>query len=343
MVLTHMISKQLYAICTSLELGQPVSLPTKIHGGLLHLMWRVDTEKGSYAIKQLSKNIKLTLEVRKSYEISERVARQFSTHGIPAISGIEKDGKFLVDSENDTFLIYPWVEAKILDRNAVSTLHAVRIGTLLAKMHLLNLHVPEIESPKYDIHSNEEIMTLIEKSMEMSLPFANKLQQSSSLLIKWNDEYQQAVHSFRDISVVSHADLDQKNVLWDENDNPILIDWESVRALNPTYELLIAALDWSGATSGTLNVELFKAIIAAYKKAGGTIDLATLNANFYGIPGNGISWMVYNIRRSLNMEAEEKELGIEQVNQALKTMIYLASKVKDLKMTMGTLDVYPRD
>ncbi len=334
-----MNSKQLHAICTSLELGKPVSLPIKLHGGLLHMMWRVDTERGSYAIKQLSKNIKLTLEVRKSYEISERVARQFSIRGIPAISGIEKDGKFLVDLENDTFLIYPWVEAIILDRNAVSTLQAVKIGTLLAKMHLLNLHVPEIESPKYDIHSNEEIMTLIENSVEMSLPFANKLQQSSSLLVKWNNEYQQAIHSFTDISVISHADLDQKNVLWDENDNPILIDWESVRALNPTYELLIAALDWSGATSGALNVGLFKAIIAAYKKAGGTIDLATLNDNFYGIPGNGISWMVYNIRRSFNMEAEEKELGIEQVNQALKNMTYLANKVKDLKMIVGTLDI----
>src|ERR1700694_1702617 len=101
-----------------------------------------------------------------------------------------------------------------------------------------------IENPQYDIHSNEEITTLIKKSIEMSLPFANKLQQSTSMLIKWNDEYQQAIHSFRHISVVSHADLDQKNVLWDENDNPILIDWESVRALNPTYELLITALDW---------------------------------------------------------------------------------------------------
>ena len=62
---------------------------------------------------------------------------------------------------------------RILGKNEVNVFHVIKIGTLLAKMHLLNLSVPEIENPQYDIHSNEEIMTLIEKSIEMSLPFAN--------------------------------------------------------------------------------------------------------------------------------------------------------------------------
>jgi thiamine kinase-like enzyme len=336
-----MNNDQLHTICASLDLGRPISLPIKVQGGLLHLMWRVDTEKGSYAIKQLSKNINLTVKIRKEYELSEKIAQQFAIHGIPSISGIEKEGKFLVNSDGDTFIIYPWANAKILGKDAVNVFHVVKIGTLLAKMHLLNLSVPEIESPQYDIHSNEEIITLIEKSRKMASPFANKLQQSQPMLIKLNDRYQQAITLFRHIFVVSHADLDQKNVLWDKNDNPILIDWESVRALNPTYEILIAALDWSGATNGELNTELFVSMIDAYKKAGGTIDQVTLNANFYGIPGNGISWMIYNIRRSLKTEdttAEEKALGIEQVNQVIKSMTYLESKIEHLKMLMRKLD-----
>jgi hypothetical protein len=31
--------------------------------------------------------------------------------------------------------------------------------------------------------------------------------------------------------------------------NPILIDWESARKLNPAYEIVNASLDWSGITT----------------------------------------------------------------------------------------------
>jgi predicted Ser/Thr protein kinase len=33
-------------------------------------------------------------------------------------------------------------------------------------------------------------------------------------------------------TVVSHGDLDQKNVLWDKTGKPILIDWESACKIN---------------------------------------------------------------------------------------------------------------
>lgn len=332
-----MNNKQLSTICNYLNLGKPTASLKKVEGGLLHLMWRVDTDKGSYAIKQLSKNINLTPKVRSAYEVSEKTAHEFASHGIPAIAGIEQNGKFLVDADAATFIVYPWVDAKIFPQDRISVAHAVKIAALLAKIHLLNLTVPAIASPEYDIHSNEEILSLIDKSLEFSLPFANKLQQAKSMLIEINDQYQKAVPLFKNIAVVTHADLDQKNVLWDEQNNPILIDWESLRAINPTYEFLIAALDWSGATAGKLNEEIFLAMFGSYKKAGGKIDLAMLNANFYGIPGNCISWIVYNIRRSFNTKynsLEEQRIGIAQVNQVIDTMSYLENKIKDLKILL---------
>ena len=50
------------------NLGQPVHAPERVYGGLLHIMWRLDTDKGSYAVKQLSKDINLKNEqVIKNY------------------------------------------------------------------------------------------------------------------------------------------------------------------------------------------------------------------------------------------------------------------------------------
>ncbi len=44
------------------NLGDPLQPLVRVYGGLLHKMWRLDTNKGSYAIKQLSKAIDLKNE-----------------------------------------------------------------------------------------------------------------------------------------------------------------------------------------------------------------------------------------------------------------------------------------
>lgn len=332
-----MDNEQLHDICVHFDIERPISLPTKIEGGLLHLMWRVDTKKASYAIKELSKNIILTERVRRSYEISEKIAQLFYQHGIPSISAMEKDGKFLVDARGSTFIIYPWVNATILTHESITDYHVITIATLLAEMHLLNLSVPGMSSPNYDFNSNAEIISLIEQSLVLSLPFAGTLQALQSRLIEWNEKYQIAVAGFQSVSVISHADLDPKNVLWDENNKPVLIDWESARLINPSYELLIAALDWSGATTGSLNLQLFLSMINAYKNAGGVIDSEILNSNFYGIPGNAINWMLYNVSRSLKAEnsIEEKVMGIDQVNLTIKAMLHIESKIEVLKVMIA--------
>ena len=63
-------------------LGQPRRIPERVYGGLLHTMWRLDTDKGSYAIKQLSKDIDLKNEhVIKNYELSESIVSRFVALG----------------------------------------------------------------------------------------------------------------------------------------------------------------------------------------------------------------------------------------------------------------------
>jgi hypothetical protein len=74
-------------------------------------------------------------------------------------------------------------------------------------------------------------------------------------------------------------------------------------------------------------------MIDAYIKANGMIDRKILNSNFYGIPGNAINWMLYNVRRSLKAEnsIEEKVMGIDQINQTIKAMLHIDSKIEVLK------------
>jgi len=329
-----MNNQQLTILCNLLSLGKQRSFPRKVHGGLLHLMWKVTTDKGSYAIKQLSKNINLNRHIRNQYELTERIASTFKAHGIPAITSLTtKDGLSLVDAGNHTFIAYPWIDAKALDSNEVSAQHTIKIAQLLAKMHALNLQFPELTTPGYDVHANDKIMYLIQSSINSNASFAKNLKKKQKLLIDVNSKYQRAIVILSASTVVAHGDMDQKNVLWDLNNNPILIDWESARLINSTQETLNAALDWSGITTGNLDIDIFTAMIVAYKKAGGVIDLKVLTAAFYAILGNWLNWMIYNIERSLTTEqsaADEQYRGIEQVHQVLKSIIYLEDKIEEL-------------
>jgi Ser/Thr protein kinase RdoA (MazF antagonist) len=218
-----------------------------------------------------------------------------------------------------------------IDKDEVSIKHAKKIAVILAKMHLINLSLPEITKLKYETPSNDIIIGLLDKSLEASLPFASQLQEAKALILNINTKYEQTIPLLNQFLVISHGDLDPKNVLWDQNSDPILIDWESARVTNPTYEILIAALDWSGITAGSMRNDVFLAMIKAYKDAGGVIDSSNLETISRAIPGYCIDWMVYNIKRSLkNTSSEERNIGLEQVKQTLQTILYLNSKIKEL-------------
>ncbi len=317
------------------NLGQPVKLPKRVHGGLLHIMWRLDTDKGSYAIKQLSKDIDLkNKQVIKNYELSERVASHFVAQGIPGICAIAQSGKHLFIIDDTGFLVYPWVDAKALDIHIVSEKHALKIATIIAKMHGLNLNEPEIIQPEFYIHTNEKILELFDKAETFNCSFAENLRKNQKNILAANELYQKAIPALKTHIIVSHGDLDQKNVLWDIDNNPILIDWESACKVNPTYDIINTAFYWSGITSN-FDKHLFFKMIETYQKSGGVINKDHVIAAIYGA-FSWIGWLVYNIERScVPGDSEHKTMGIEQVNQTLATILRLQAVIPGVIEIVG--------
>ena len=46
--------------------------------------------------------------------------------------------------------------------------------------------------------------------------------------------------------VISHRDLDLPNILWDKNDEPVIIEWETNGLVNLTLEEIDTAWKWTG-------------------------------------------------------------------------------------------------
>lgn len=297
-------------------------------------MWRVDANQGRYAIKELSPDIDLlSADIIHNYELTEQIATTFSQHDIPAVAALKYAGKYLTLVDGKGFLVYPWVEGKALKSDQVTSTHAIKIARLLAKMHRIHLVIPELTEPALPVHSNDELLELIHGASAQEVPFAKSLEESAQALVDCNEKYQQAITPLKSQLVISHGDLDVKNVLWNADGEPILIDWESARLLNPTYEMVNAAFDWSGITT-KFDSALFKEMLNEYEQAGGHIEEPLLIAACYGVLGNWLHWLIYNIRRADSSDVTQKSLGIQQVNMVLPMMLQLQhhfpSLIKDL-------------
>lgn len=327
-----MKQEHLLKILVHFNLERLIREPQRVYGGLLHMMWRIDTSKGSYAIKQLSKNINLEdKNIVNNYEISERIAYQFANHGIPAVYAISKNEKCLFIIDDTGYLLYPWVDAKALDKDAISQAHAVEIARLIAQMHILNLALVELKNPEFDIHSNQSLMDLVDASKNHNAVFSDSLQNSLDYLLEANRNYHKAIDILKTHSVISHGDLDQKNVLWTPANKTLLIDWESARKLNPAYEIVNAALDWSGITT-EFNKVIFDKMLKAYKDSGGIVEERFIEPALWGVLGNWINWLVYNVKRSIYANNdEEKNLGEDQVIHVIHIIFNIKKLMSELK------------
>jgi len=322
-----MNQKHLQFICAELHLGAPEEEVASVfgcRGG--SFMWRVNTEKGSYAIKQLApvidlKNEKMIIK----YELSETIAYRFAQQGIQAVSAIKQSGKHLNIIENTGYLVYPWVEGYTLGRNQISEIHALKIADVIAKLHNINMSVSEIETPHVDIHSDDIIVEAIEKAVLFKCSFANELKEHQHFILSMYDGYLAAVPLLLEDTIVSHGDLDQLNVLWDKAEKAVLIDWESVRKLNPTREIIRTSLSWSGmgvndSLSGA-SLTIYSQMLDTYIKGGRRLNINHVNAALYSLIGSAVNWMLFNIRLAITSELPgEKRQAAEEVNSSLITI-----------------------
>jgi thiamine kinase-like enzyme len=318
-------------LCYQLELGSPRRELARVYGGFHHKMWRLDTDRGRYAVKQLSADTDCKdPETVNHYNVTEAVAETFYGHGIPAVFALGGIGNYLQVIESAGYLVHPWSDAVALDSTRVSEQHALQIARILAKMHLANIDVAGLKEPQPEVHAEEKIIQLVSRADKGNREIAKALNKHLPSFLTIVDSHSRSHRTLDKHRVVSHGDLDQKNVLWDARGKPALIDWESAQKLNPTFEIVLEALDWSGITS-RFDQGLFGRIIAAYKQAGGEIEHDTVKASFQCVLGDWLNWLMYNVGRSIDMEdAEVRLTGAEQVHFSLATILQLQRQIPGL-------------
>lgn len=326
-----MISVEMNRLIEYLKLGTVVKEIVQVTGGLLHKMYRVSTDKGEYAVKVLNPEIMKRPVALKHTVDSEKIAAAFQMI-ISVVAALEINGKQIHELNGAHYMIFDWMEGASIFPPMISSQKCYAIGDVLGKIHRENLTIDGV-MPEED----GALMFAWDKYQEL-LPsneneaWAIRYQEALLDIKSWNQAAYDAQAVLAETLVISHRDLDPKNVMWNDN-APLIIDWEAAGYVNPYQEFLEVVNYWADDGKGGLLKEHFDALFDAYTQHV-KLENVDWNAVFAGSYMGMLGWLEYNVKRALGIEAataDEVQLGKEQVLGTIKALHAYQEKVLMMK------------
>ena len=313
------INKLIYNLISKLYLGNIIDNPVRVMGGLLNRMYKVNTTSGIYAIKHLNPEVMKRENARKNHILAEKIANIAKENNINCLPAKIINGTVLQEIDCNYFFIFDWFHGKAVKENGITLEHIQKVATLLAKLH--NTNFEEVRNECNLGTENLEIdwdfyISKLENKEIKELLIKNK-----EYLIKLDKISTAARKEISNNLVISHRDLDLPNILWDNYNNPMIIDWESSGVVNPCEELIETAWDWSGGQE-YFDKEKFCLFINTYKESGG--NLADFDKAIYSNFKNKSGWLEYNLKRVCKLECideEEQKLGEKEVIRVINEII----------------------
>lgn len=306
-------------ICERFLLGQMIGEPVKLTGGFLHETWRLQTTTGSYVLKRLNPDIMRRPEARNNFKMSEDVAMQASLH-LAALPARRVNDQAVQTIDGSDYLLFDWIDGKTLPADQIRPAHARQIGVQLGRLHCLSIATtgfPEPDTSSMPIDWDG----YLEEGKRQQLEWLQLFMEAQEYLQRIERLAQEAQKQLPVDWIVSHRDLDPKNVLWTLK-GPVLIDWESAGLTHRAVDVFETACYWSKREDDTFDRNRFNAFLDGYVTNQYLPDVDWLHVIDSSVQGK-LDWLRFNLDRSLGkhgiLEAE-RTLGTEQVLLTIKEL-----------------------
>lgn len=303
------------------QLGTPAGPMVRVHGGFANRMYRLDTDQGSFAVKELN-----LADRRRTYHAQDvfRFERAAFAAGIPMPEPI---------SAGDQTLVHRWVEGQRVPEAPVSAAFAFQIGEILARIHRLD--VRWTQEPGED-PTSRDWPAIAERAVATGQP--------------WADEFASHVETFLAIAefvdtcerpgpyVLTHKDIQPWNLLARDG-RPVVLDWELSGWLDVSGELGSTALSLAkGPGFDHIEPAIFRAVLDGYVAGGGALPPAGPSWFVFMI-GGWLGHTRWNILRCLaGAEANtgpDLALSHESVLSGVRGLPEMFSRLPDLETLLG--------
>ena len=248
------------------HLGAPIGPMIRIHGGFANRMYRLDTDRGSFAVKELN-----LLDRPWTYRIGDvfRFERAAFAAGIPMPEPIS--------ASHDT-LVHRWVDGEKVPEAPVSPGYGFEVGRILARIHALDVAWTDVAT---QVPTPRDWPELAERAAATGQPWAGELNSRLETFL--------AIAHFVDTCerpgpvVLTHKDIHPWNLLAREG-RPVVLDWELSGMLDLSGELGSTALSLAkGPGFDDIEPAIFRSVLHGYVAGGGAL------------PPSGPSWFVFMI------------------------------------------------
>lgn len=268
-------------ICDFFQMGRVLKWTSLQIAAPCKSLLKLQTNQGIYSFKEY------TVSKKNQLENAGFIKKIFTSHHIPLYMPLclKKDRKnnFIYVCEDDLscWSVTPWVFGQRLKLSDISISHVELMAKILGRIHKLKINFPE---------ATEVLSGFIEDGGFSDFTFR-----------RWRDLFEQHADLLKENCVISHGDLLPQNVIWETDQNPVLIDWDNAGWINQDIDLFNTAINWAGIESGLFNRSLYDYFIKAYlienpRKI--QIDKSLISASL----GSWINWLIFNDKQG-NKEA----------------------------------------
>lgn len=293
----------------------------RIHGGYANRMYRLDTDQGSFAVKELN-----LADRRQTYHLADvfRFEQAAFAAGIPMPEPI---------SASDTTLVHRWVEGEKVPEAPVSEAFAFEVGEILARIHTLDVKWPHVP---IDDPTPQDWSELAVRAAATGQPWADELASQVETFV--------AIAHFVDTCerpgpvVLTHKDIQPWNLLARDG-RPVVLDWELSGMLDLSSELGSTALSIAkGPGLDHIEPTVFRAVLDGYVAGGGTLPPAGPSWFVFMI-GGWLGHTRWNILRCLaGTEAAtgpDLALSQESARNGIRGLPDLFARLPDLETLLG--------
>ncbi|WP_086780994.1 phosphotransferase [Crossiella equi] len=291
------------AVAAVFDLGRPLGPLTPVPGGHSHRMWRLDTEIGSYAVKEMNRLD--SPEWLPWLRAAWRFERAAWAAGVSMPEPVIAPGGDVVTEvpveggPAATVRVHHWVVAEPVSQ-PVRPEVGRWAGSTMAELHRLSMPPePRWAFPLGAGDQAELWPLLVEQAKVAHAPWTEDLA-ALSATVKEIYRLVTVEAAGRDLpEVIGHSDLRAKNILVGEA-GPVLVDWDLACARVPREELAGTALSLAGwnRLEGLVE-ETARGVIEGYRCNFGELDEPLSAIDAAGDLGNEVDWVASVARRAL--------------------------------------------
>lgn len=319
-------------------LGDARSLPEAVSGGGSHEVWRFETTTGIYAVKVMSNiwdNPDWLAWLEKAFEVERAAARAGVSMPKPVLApGCNHP---VVELAGVNVRVHEWVQAHPIRHTDVTPAIARQIGSIIGELHGLGLVdfeqrylVPIERRPDSVWAGLVDEVRMHDPAGEllmMTLDATNVVRDAEAVVGAYDPRSEAEL-------LMTHGDVDVKNVLIDGSGRVVLVDWDVAHAMVARHEIVRAGLDFAGWQQGPVDKATLAETLDAYRarRSLETITTSDLATAFR----HQIDWVVFNFQRAIGLKGDgpgQVHLGRQGAFEAgnqLCNMLRAAGKIEQL-------------